>query len=50
MFKPLQIVWFKSLRGVVTCVDGNFVTITWEDGSERRATAIQWRKSVKAEG
>lgn len=51
MFKPLQIVYFGRIAGIVTAVEGRFVTIMWEEGSRdvelRTASAIQWLKSIR---
>jgi hypothetical protein len=54
MFKPLQIVEFHGVIGIVSAVQGHGVTIMWEDGSHgvsfRHASAIQWRKSIRVVG
>lgn len=51
MFKPFQIVEFMSTRGIVTAVEGRFVTIMWEekthDVSFRCVSEYQLRRSVK---
>lgn len=54
MFKPLQVVEFHGIFGIVSKVEGRFVTILWEEGRNgfdvKTASAIQWLKSIRVVG